>query len=115
MENNSQPPFHLGQRVVALESCICDITNHVFFKKGQQFIVNNLYKCCVWNVNVGIKLDQPRCCYGCGEMWYSETWFDSRFFAPYNPPRQVEIAGDILKMGIVEERADVAPERVLND
>jgi hypothetical protein len=36
-------------------------------------------------------------------------------FAPYNPPRHVEIAEDILKMAIVEERADVAPERVLND
>lgn len=116
MENNSQPPFHVWQRVVAIK-------NHStgLFKKGDEYTVLDLIQClcgkwsfyCGRNVRQGTGMD----CRVCNKAINADfrMLFACDSFAPYNPPRQVEIAEDILKMGIVEERADVAPERVLND
>ena len=120
MENNSQPPFHIGQRVVALET-----HPHQLFKKGDVFTVTEIKKalcvCNKWNIRIGIILGRGNgsYCRKC-KASISESgplWFDVARFAPYNPPRHesVEIAEDILTMVIIEERADVAPERVLND
>ncbi len=120
MENNSQPPFHLWQKVVALRD-----HSESLFKKGDVFTVTEIMKtpcnCSQWMVRIGNVFGYGRgtfckkCCVSIST--FGPLWFHSFVFAPYNPPRHesVEIAEDILKMEIVEERADVAPERVLND
>lgn len=115
MENNSQPPFHVGQRVVAIK-------NHStgLFKKGDKYTVLDLTQCLCgkWSFYCGRKVTQGSgmYCKDCGNKINADfkMLFACHFFAPYNPPRHVEIAEDILKMEIVEERADTL-ERVLND
>lgn len=117
MENNSQPPFRVWQRVVA----VVDHSEYLF-KKGDVFEVTEIRKspcsCNKWDVRIGniFGWGNGSHCAKCG-MRYSYSgplWFDAAKFTPYNPPRHVEIAEDILKMEIVEERADTL-ERVLND
>jgi len=115
MENNSHPPFHVRQKVVAL---VNGTTTDM--KKDKVYIVYGMIYCCGhWIIDVGLNSDEKyagvRCAY-CHKTLSngSPRWIDVRFFAPYNPPRHVEIAEDILKIVIIEERADT-PKRVLND
>lgn len=55
MDKINLPPFYKGQQVVALK----DIVNpryNIEIIKGQIFTVSDLFYCCMWRVDVGVKI-----------------------------------------------------------
>lgn len=124
MENNtpSTAPFEIGQKVVAIRSLI---NNHGYsIKKGKVYTVLKIQKekcqCGYWIIDIGLKTNNTRRrCPICDSTGFSHgvVWARHYHFAPYNPPRHqsVEIADEILKIKIVEERADVLKPEIVNN
>jgi len=92
------PPFYVGQKVVALQDCICPVNGYVFFKKGQEFTVKELHLCCMWKVDVGVLLDRARECPHCNEVSYKVTWFEPTYFAPIETTFQSITLSEVIEI-----------------
>lgn len=83
MENNTFPPFYVGQRVVALY-------DFYYIVKGQEYIVKAIqfgYHACYpeWSVDVGIGHTVE--CYKCGEILKDE-FVRAVHFAPVDEMKE---------------------------
>ena len=114
MENNtpSQPPFKIGDRVVCIED---PLKADGLFRASPNIKYKGIYTVCWLGYQKGWLISNKK-------NWFVELQghegviYDYSMFALV-PPRHesVEIAEDILKMKIVEERSDVITEKILND
>lgn len=116
MENNNQPPFAVGQKIVRTGPTASGIVNH-----GDIVTVSILDQCpdCGnWKVNCvefpSPPQRTPRSC-ACGFLGQDSGIYFGRceFFAPLNPPR-VSAIPELLKAP-VEETLDVHPVKILTD
>lgn len=86
MKEHEIPPFFIGQEVVAIKD-----HSKGSFKKGDEFKITGLFKCCCgWNVTIGIRdnsgYPQEAICGSCGRgeiIGVRVEWrYNSKIFAP---------------------------------
>lgn len=79
MNNIDIPPFYVGQEIVAIK----DHPGLGLYKKGDEFIVNAIYKgCCEWMIDIGIPKMRLAKCFICNTIKEDDGFFGVRNFAP---------------------------------
>jgi hypothetical protein len=110
--NNNQPPFVVGQKVIALNDSIF----HPEMKKGNEYVVLGLKYCCRWMVDVGFKVklsaSECSCCKKIISPHGGIAWKGATRFAPL-PPAYENISSELAQKGMnVGDGVDV-PVKVL--
>jgi signal peptidase I len=118
MSNNNQPPFRVGQRIVAIKDSIVT-------RKGDIVVVKNIFKlsCCdIWLVYWGV--DEPRpyngChCHKCGKRHPvfgtgKENLLGSEYFAPITE-QYADIREELVNQVVIGDTVDQEVRKLVNN
>lgn len=108
MEGNNTAPFEIGETVVAV------MGGHDIVKGNEYVVLGTNRSCCVWHVDVGVKIPFNAVCrckhcgfdspVSRGDVW----WLAHKMFARIQRDHELEVEKEVLDSlpKITEERAD---------